>query len=55
MTYKFKNSYIKNCYTIAGMYEKDGPIGKYFDKTYDNNFDALQYLTKVKYPNYFTN
>ena len=37
MTYKFKNSYIKNCYTIAGMYEKDGPIGKYFDKTYDNN------------------
>ena len=37
MTYKFKNSYIKNTYTIAGMYEKDGPLGKYFDKTYNKD------------------
>ena len=35
MTYKYNNVYIKDSYTIAGMYENDGPLGKYFDKTYD--------------------
>lgn len=37
MTYTYNNVYIKNAYTIAGMYEKDGPLGKYFDKTYEKN------------------
>lgn len=34
MTYKYNNVYIKNTYTVAGMYENDGPLGKYFDKAY---------------------
>lgn len=36
MTFKFKNVYIKDSATIAGPYEKDGPLRKYFDKTYDD-------------------
>lgn len=34
MTYKYNKVYLQNTYTIAGTYEKDGPLGKYFDKTY---------------------
>lgn len=34
MTNTYKNVYIKETYTIAGLYEKDGPLSKYFDKTY---------------------
>ncbi len=34
MTRKYKNVYIKETYTIAGPYENDGPLNKYFDKTY---------------------
>ena len=37
MTYTYNNVYIKDKYTIAGMYEKDGPLGKYFDKTYNSD------------------
>ena len=37
MTYTYNNVYIKNNFTIGGMYEKDGPLGKYFDKTYKSN------------------
>ena len=37
MTYKFKNVYLNDSFTIAGMYEKDGPLGMYFDKTYEEN------------------
>ena len=34
MTYKYKNVYIENSATIAGMYESDGPLRDFFDKTY---------------------
>lgn len=37
MTYKYNNVYIKDGYTIAGMYESDGPLKKYFDKKYEND------------------
>lgn len=37
MTYKYDNVYIKDGYTIAGMYESDGPLKKYFDKKYDDD------------------
>ena len=37
MTYKYNNVYIKDSYTIAGMYESDGPLKKYFDKKYDDD------------------
>ena len=34
MTYKYNKVYLANTYTLAGMYESDGPLSKYFDKTY---------------------
>ena len=37
MTYKYNNVYIKDSYTIAGMYESDGPLRKYFDKKYTDD------------------
>lgn len=37
MTYSFKNVYLNNCYTIGGMYENDGPLGSFLDKTYDKD------------------
>ena len=38
MTTKFNNVYIDECYTIASIYEKDGPISDYFDLIYDKDF-----------------
>lgn len=38
MTSKFNNVYISDSYTIAGIYEKDGPIADYFDLIYDKDF-----------------
>jgi len=38
MTNKYNNVYIKDTYTIAGIYEKDGPLKKYFNKIYDQDF-----------------
>lgn len=35
MTIKYNNVYIKDTSTIAGIYESDGPLRKYFDKTYE--------------------
>jgi len=37
MTYKYNSVYIKDGYTIAGMYESDGPLRKYFDKRYEED------------------
>lgn len=37
MTTKFNNVYIDDSYTIASVYEKDGPIANYFDKIYDKD------------------
>ena len=34
MTFKYKNVYVKDTATISGPYEKDGPLGEYFDKSY---------------------
>lgn len=31
MTNKYNNVYIKDTFTVGGVYEKDGPLGKYFD------------------------
>ena len=38
MTSKFNNVYIGDSYTIASIYEKDGPISDYFDLVYDKDF-----------------
>lgn len=37
MTRKFNNVYIGESYTIAGIYEKDGPLKDYFDLIYDKD------------------
>lgn len=37
MTYKYNNVYIKDSYTIAGIYESNGPLKKYFDKRYEDD------------------
>ena len=36
MTFFYNNVFICCCSTVAGPYEKEGPLGKYFDKTYDD-------------------
>ena len=36
MTFKFNNVYVDDTSTVAGPYEKKGPLEKYFDKTYDD-------------------
>lgn len=34
MTFTYKNVYVKDTSTISGPYEKDGPLGNFFDKSY---------------------
>ena len=36
MTFKYNNVYVNNYSTVVGPYEKKGPLGKYFDKSYDD-------------------
>lgn len=37
MTNTYNNVYIKETSTISGLYENDGPLGKYFDKSYNKD------------------
>lgn len=36
MTFKYDRAYVKDAATVAGPYEKKGPLRQYFDKTYDD-------------------
>ena len=36
MTFKYNNVYVKDTALVAGVYEKKGPLKKYFDKTYND-------------------
>lgn len=36
MTFKYNKAYVKDAATVAGPYEKKGPLRQYFDKTYDD-------------------
>lgn len=36
MTFKYNNVYINETGTVTGPYEAEGPLSKYFDKSYDN-------------------
>ena len=38
MTNKYKNVYIKETSTIGGIYESNGPLKKYLDKVYNEDF-----------------
>ena len=36
MTFNFENAYIKDTDIVVGPFEKKGPLGKYFHKSYDD-------------------
>ncbi len=36
MTFKYNNVYLENTSTVTGPYEKKGPLGNFFDKSYDD-------------------
>lgn len=36
MTFKYKNVYLNNTATITGPYEAKGPLGRYYDKSYQD-------------------
>ncbi len=36
MTFKYKNVYVGDTVTVAGPYEKNGPLKKYYDKTFND-------------------
>lgn len=35
MTFKYNNVYLNNVSTVVGPYEKEGPLGSFFDKAYN--------------------
>lgn len=37
MTFKYNNVYVKETSTVVGPYEKNGPLKKYFDKSYQDD------------------
>lgn len=48
MTYKYNNVYVGGFSTVAGPYEKKGPLGKEFDKTYNNLYMGEQTWEKAE-------
>lgn len=40
MTFKYNNVFIENAATVAGPYEANGPLKKFFDKTFDNLYNG---------------
>ena len=48
MTFNYKNVYIKDTSTVVGPYEKDGPLKKYFDKTYSDLYFGEKYFEKAE-------
>ena len=36
MTFRYNDVYVEDTATVAGPYEKEGPLKKYFDKTFDD-------------------
>lgn len=48
MTFNFKDVYVEETSTIAGPYEKKGPLNFYFDKTYDNFYNGEKTLEQAE-------
>lgn len=46
MTIKFNNVYVKETSLVAGHLESNGPMGKYFDKSYEDYYMAPYSLEK---------
>jgi len=40
MTFKYNDVYINNTATVVGPYEKKGPLGHKFDKSYDDLYNG---------------
>lgn len=40
MTYEYENVYLKDASTVVGPYEKKGPLGNKFDKSYDDLYNG---------------
>lgn len=48
MTFNYKNVYIKDTATVVGPYEKNGPLKKYFDKTYNDLYFGEKSFEKAE-------
>ena len=40
MTFKYRNAFIEDASTVAGPYEANGPLKKFFDRTFDNLYNG---------------
>lgn len=48
MTFNYKNVYIDETATVCGVYEKNGPLRRYFDKTYDDLYFGEKSFEKAE-------
>lgn len=48
MTFFYNNVFLENTATIVGPYEKNGPLYKYFDKTYSNFYFGEKSFEKAE-------
>lgn len=48
MTFKYDDVYIKDTATVCGPYEKDGPLKKYFDKSYNDLYFGEKSFEKAE-------
>ncbi len=48
MTFKFKNVFINDVATVTGPFEKKGPLGKYFDKSYNDFYFGEKTFEKAE-------
>ncbi len=48
MTFKYKNVYLQDTATVCGPYEKNGPLKKYFDKSYDDLYFGEKSFEKAE-------
>lgn len=48
MTFKFDNVYVNNTATVVGPYEKEGPLGNKFDKSYDDLYNGEKSWEKAE-------
>lgn len=48
MTIKYNNVYVLDTSTVAGPYEKKGPLGQTFDKTFDNLYNGEKTWEKAE-------
>ncbi|MBO5376500.1 MAG: stage V sporulation protein AD [Bacilli bacterium] len=48
MTFKFNNVFVNNTSTVTGPYEKEGPLGNKFDKSYDDLYNGEKSWEKAE-------